>query len=382
MLEKKMTIFKDKGNIKKVILQILLVVVALTQSTACDQRSDDNGGHNEDKPKAVYKKPNESKHKAVWDRLRSNFDITMPQKHAKEQQRIQKFVNEYRANEEQLNRISTKASPYLHYIVEELEKRNMPGELALLPMIESAFEPRATSHVGAAGLWQFMGGTGRQFGLKQDNWYDGRRDITASTNAALDYLEFLHHEFDDNWMLALAAYNAGPGRVQKAIKRNLKAGLPVNFWSLKLPKETEAYVPKFLALAEVIGNPQKHDISLPHIENKPYFKPVDPGKHLTFNKVAKLADINVKELQRLNPGYRKDSTHPKGPKQLLLPIENATKLEDKLAEGNVVEDIPVNEAIVPKAKGKRKGIAKRKGKGKGKGRAKSRVKISVKQRIG
>ncbi len=368
--------------VKVVFVKILVVIFALASIIACDKMSDDGkSGSNESKPKAVYKKPRGNKHRVVWDRIRSNFDIQTPHKHTEERQRIQKFVHEFQANEERLARITTKASPYLHYIIEEIEKRNLPGELALLPVIESAFEPQATSRKGAAGLWQFMPPTGRQFGLTQDKWYDGRRDIRASTKAALDYLEFLHQEFGYNWMLALAAYNAGPGTVQKAIDRNLREGKPVNFWSLRLPKETAAYVPKFLALAEVVANPEKHDLSLPHIDNKPYFKTVDTGKHLTFNKVAKLAEVNVQELKRLNPGYRKESTHPKGPKQLLLPVENAAKLEDQLAEGNVVEDVPPKEVAKPAPKAKAKVKVKAKGKAKAqKAKAKTKAKAKVKSK--
>lgn len=268
--------------------------------------------------------------KPIWDRVRRNYHITTRQKHQIEQTRVQLFVKQYRQSGKQLIKMSAQASPYLYYVVEQVEKRNMPGEIALLPMIESAFEPKATSPKGAAGLWQFIPGTGRHFGLKQDKYYDGRRDITASTQAALDYLEFLHAKFNKNWILALAAYNAGEGTVQQAINRNKRAGKPISFWSLNLPKETKDYVPKLLALAEVVGHPEKHAISLPHIENKPYFMPVDPGKAMDFNKVAKLADIQVKEIQRLNPGYKQSSTHPKGPQQLILPTGNAEKLLDNL----------------------------------------------------
>lgn len=317
-----------KSKLKNWTLKTFLILVACLGLTACDQISEEFN-LNETKTKGVYKKSSSKKSQTLWDRIRQNFNISPRYKHAQEQHRVQQFVKQYRTNEIQLNKMS-KASPYLHYIVEELEKRNMPTELALLPMIESSFEPLATSRRGAAGLWQFMGGTGRQFGLKQDKWYDGRRDITASTTAALDYLQLLHEQFDQNWMLALAAYNAGPGTVTKAIQRNLRAGKPANFWNLTLPKETQLYVPKFLALAEVVANPKKHDVSLPFIENKPYFITVNPKTHLTFNKVAKLADINVNEVKRLNPGYRKQSTHPKGPKQILLPASNAQKLKDNL----------------------------------------------------
>jgi len=270
--------------------------------------------------------------KHLWERIRNNFNINPKQTKIAGQPKIQKYVKQYSREEKHLNKISNQAIPYLYYIVEQLEKRNMPGELALLPMLESAFQPQATSNKGAAGIWQFMPATGRMHGLKQDAFYDGRRDIKASTKAALDYLEFLHKEFDGNWMLALAAYNAGPGAVHRAIKRNKRAGKSINFWDLKLPKETQEYVPKFLALAAVIDNPEKHDISLPFIGNQPYFKPVNPGKHLNFIQAAKLADVDIKELKRLNPGFRKAHTHPKGPQEILLPVVNAKKFEYNLGK--------------------------------------------------
>jgi len=279
----------------------------------------------------LYSKQPQSQYTEVWERLRNNYHFITPPKNTIADKHIQKFITQYSSDITHWRQIGIKASPYLFYIVEQLEARNMPGELALLPMLESAFEPRATSNKGAAGLWQFIPGTGRSFGLKQDVWYDGRRDITASTRAALDYLTLLHKQFNHNWMLALAAYNAGEGRVQKAIDRNKQAGKPTTFWYLDLPKETREYVPKLLALAKVVEYPERHSISLPPIENKPYFIPVDLDKSLDFNKVAKLANIKMEVLKGLNPGYRRASTHPNGPRQLLLPIANATKLLDNLS---------------------------------------------------
>jgi len=267
----------------------------------------------------------------IWGRLRNNFNLPNG-KDSSNHQRVNKYVKHYARQEKTIQKLTHQASPYLYYIVEQLEKRNMPGELALLPMIESEFKPQATSHRGAAGLWQFIPGTGRYCGLKQDAWYDGRRDVKASTNAALDYLAYLYEEFNHNWILALAAYNAGEGTIQRAIKRNISRGLPTHFCALDIPKETREYVPKFLALAKIMANPEKYDITLPTIEDKPYFTHVNPGKHLTFVQVAKLADLNLAEVQRLNPGYRKLSTHPTGPQELLLPVANAHKFEYNLTQ--------------------------------------------------
>lgn len=270
-------------------------------------------------------------HSPLWKRIRNNFELTSKKakavKDPRADQQVQKHVKHFRKNDKTINTLSKQATPYLFYVVEQLEKRNMPGELALLPMIESAYQPHVTSNKGAAGLWQFIPSTGRLYGLKQNSTYDGRRDVKASTQAALNYLEFLHKEFNKDWMLALAAYNAGEGAVHRAIKRNIRDGKPITFWDLNLPKETREYIPKFLALAHIIANPEKHEVSLPHIDNKPYFIPVNPGSTLSFHQVAKFADIPVNELKRLNSGYG-SSTHPRGgPKELLLPVANAKKFE-------------------------------------------------------
>jgi membrane-bound lytic murein transglycosylase D len=265
--------------------------------------------------------------------MRKNYDITNTKEHienSENQPSVQKYVEQYSREEEKLQKITHQASPYLFYVIDQIEKRDLPGELALLPMIESAYLPNVTSPKGAAGLWQFIPGTGRDFGLKQNKWFDGRRDVKLSTIAALNYLESLHEEFGNDWMLALAAYNAGPGTVRKAIKKNLKKGLSTSFWALNLPKETREYVPKFLALAQVVGNPEKHDIDLPELDNKPYFSHVNTGKTQDIKKIAVMADMDLKELKRLNPAFKTFSTLSKGKNELLLPVANAEKLEYNL----------------------------------------------------
>lgn len=270
--------------------------------------------------------------KQIWGRLRKNYNmakqttISNSNKATNEHQKVQKYVKKYK-DQQALKKMTAQATPYLYYIVEQLEKRNMPGELALLPIIESAFQPHATSNKGAAGIWQFIPSTGRHFGLKQNTWYDGRRDIAASTKAALDYLEFLHEEFDHNWMLALAAYNSGEGTVRRAIKRNQRAGKPTSFWDLNLPKETKEYVPKFLAIAELIGNSEKHKVMLADIDNQPYFKLVNMRTQLNFKQAAKLAEVDIKHLKQLNAGFKRATTHPTGPQHLVLPVANAEKFE-------------------------------------------------------
>ena len=316
---------KIKNNLTN-FYKIALFGIFLASLCACDQVSDSRTTNSQSSRTTRIQKP----HKHLWGRIRNNFEMKSKPIKTEEHQRIQKYVKKYSKEEKNLNRISLQAAPYLYYIVEQLEMRNMPGELALLPMIESAFLPQANSNRGAAGIWQFMPGTGRMYGLKQDAWYDGRRDIKASTRAALDFLTFLHDKFDGDWMLALAAYNAGEGAVERAIKRNRKAGKPTTFWDLNLPKQTQEYVPKFLALAQVIGNPEAHAITLPDIDNVPYFAHVNPGTHLHLNQVAKLANIDISELKRLNPGFRRASTHPTGPQELLLPVANIRRFQYNL----------------------------------------------------
>lgn len=245
----------------------------------------------------------------------------------------------YSRHPDYFNRVLTRARPYLHHIVESLQARDMPYELALLPIVESAFDPFAYSHGRAAGLWQFIPGTGRRFGLKQDWWYDGRRDVLESTRAALDYLEYLARRYDGDYELAVAAYNSGEGTVDRAIRRNKKAGKPTDFWSLKLPKETSAYVPKLLALAEIFTNPDYHGMALPIIPDLPQIAVVETGGQIDLALAAELAQIDVDTLYLHNPGYNQWATSPNGPHQLVVPIAAAETLSEALA------DLPLSERM-------------------------------------
>jgi membrane-bound lytic murein transglycosylase D len=319
-----MTDFQNKMiNFLKCVLMCFTVII-VSNLCGCNRANNTQNISKKQKMPA-------GNHKQLWNRIRDNYDMAPKQIETHQQPQIQKYVKHYKEKEKTLEKMSTQATPYLFHIVEKLEQREMPGELALLPMVESAFRPEATSNRGAAGLWQFIPSTGKYFGLKQNAWYDGRRDIRASTSAALDYLAFLHEAFDHNWMLALAAYNAGEGTVRRAIKKNLKQGKPTSFWDLHLPKETREYVPKFLALAEIIGQPEKHDILLPEIENKPYFLPVIFNKSLNFQQAANLANIHITELKRLNAGYKRSRIHTKASPEFLLPIANKAIFEYNFA---------------------------------------------------
>jgi membrane-bound lytic murein transglycosylase D len=231
-----------------------------------------------------------------------------------------------------LERTFGRSELWLYYIVGQLEQRNMPRELALLPVIESAFEPYAYSSARAAGLWQFISDTGRRFGLKQDWWYDGRRDPIEATRAALDYLQALHDEFNGDWLLAIAAYNCGEMAVTRAMEKNQRAGRPTDFWHLKLPAETRGYVPELLAMRRVVANPGRYGLEFSHILNEPYFVPIATGGQIDLEVVAKIAGISTEDLYTLNPAFHRWATDPTGPHRLLVPVDAAEGLEQTLAQ--------------------------------------------------
>jgi membrane-bound lytic murein transglycosylase D len=254
----------------------------------------------------------------VFDRIRAGFKLEDI-----ESRQIDVHANWYANNPEYLERVFGRAGLYLHHIVQEIERRGMPLELALLPVVESAFEPYARSWATANGLWQFMPGTGERFGLKQDWWYDGRRDVLESTRAAMDYLQYMHDEFFNDWLLAVAAYNCGEFRVQREVNKNRALGKPVDFFSLSLPAETRAYVPKLLAMRRLVANPEDYGISFSPIPNEPYFVKVDTGGQLDLTLAAELAGITLDEVYELNPGFHRWATDPAGPHHLLLPRDTA-----------------------------------------------------------
>jgi membrane-bound lytic murein transglycosylase D len=240
---------------------------------------------------------------------------------------------------EYLNRVFARAQRYLPYIVDELERRNMPLELALLPIVESAYDPFAYSHGRAAGLWQMIPGTAKRFGIKQNWWYDGRRDVVDSTRAALDYLQHLHKLNDGDWLNAIASYNSGEGNVLRAVRRNNKAKKLTDFWNLSLPKETIMYVPKLLALVEIVVDPEKYDLTLPAVADEQQFAITDIGSQLDLALAAELAGVDVDTVYQYNPGYNRWSTDPKGPHRLVMPAEVA---DDFIA---ALDQIPANERV-------------------------------------
>ena len=231
-----------------------------------------------------------------------------------------------------LDRVFTRAQRYLPFIVEELERRNMPLELALLPIVESAYDPFAYSHGRAAGLWQMIPGTAKRFGIKQNWWYDGRRDVVDSTRAALDYLEYLYEFNDGDWLNAIASYNSGEGNVRRAVRRNNNANKPIDFWNLKLPKETSMYVPKLLALVEIVADPNSYNLTLPVVVDEPQFMVADIGGQLDLALAAELAGVDVDTVYQYNPGYNRWSTDPSGPHSLVIPIDAAEQFVAALDE--------------------------------------------------
>ncbi|MDT8283295.1 MAG: LysM peptidoglycan-binding domain-containing protein [Gammaproteobacteria bacterium] len=265
---------------------------------------------------------------SIWPRIQAGFQLTTDDDHDSLQNELAWFAE----HPEYLQRVMQRADPFIHYILEETEKRNLPTELVLLPVVESAYQPFAYSHGRAAGLWQFIPSTGRIYGLKQNWWYDGRRDIFASTQAALDYLEKLNKEFDGDWMLALAAYNSGSGTVKRAIKHNKKLNRSTDFWHLKLPKETQAYVPKLLALKNIITDPEQYSVSLRCIPDAPGFKQVKTNAQIDLALAAELANIDLETLYNYNPAFNRWATDPDGPYTLLLPVASADAFEESYAQ--------------------------------------------------
>ena len=263
----------------------------------------------------------------VWQRVSDGLRFHIP-----DDKRVEAQKAWYLKHPEYMKRVVTRAQPFLYYIVDEIEKRDMPMELVLLPIVESAFDPFAYSHGRAAGMWQFIPGTGKRFGMEQTWWYDGRRDVVASTQGALDYLTYLANMFDGNWLHALAAYNSGEGRVSKAIRANKKAGKPTDFWNLRLPRETRAYVPKLLALADILKNRDTYAYAWPEVENVAVIDIVDIGSQVDLAFAADLAGMSLKELHALNPGFNRWATSPEGPHRLVLPLDKASTFADALAK--------------------------------------------------
>ncbi len=271
----------------------------------------------------------------LWNRIRSGYSLNLEYN----KPRLLSQVKWYSSHKSYLNRVSKRGERYLYHIVEKLEQANLPLEIAFLPIVESGFDPFGYSHGRASGPWQFIPSTGLAYGLTQDWWYDGRRDIISSTDAAIAYLTRLNRMFDGNWLHALAAYNSGEGTVMRAIRKNKKAGKPTDFWSLDLPKETRAYVPKLIALAKIFKTPEKYQYSPYVIKNQPYFDIVNIGSQIDLAEAANMAETSIDEIYLLNPGFNQWATSPNGPHRLLIPIEKSQTFKTALAT------IPENQRV-------------------------------------
>ncbi|KVW96131.1 LysM peptidoglycan-binding domain-containing protein [Thiobacillus denitrificans] len=272
----------------------------------------------------------EASHNDVWQRIRSGFGVDEA---ASQNPLVAVHESWFAARPENVRRLAERSRPFLYHIVEELDRRAMPMEIALLPMIESAFNPVALSSSAASGIWQFIPSTGLHYGLRQDTWYDGRRDFTAATDAALDYLGKLFLDFGD-WQLALAAYNCGEGCVARAIRKNVQLGLPTDYASLTLPNETRHYVPKLLALKSLIREPEPYGIAIEQLPDQPYFNQVTVHADMDVHSAARLADMSSDEFVALNAAFLRKLIRSDTPVNLLLPVGKADTFQRNLETGS------------------------------------------------
>jgi membrane-bound lytic murein transglycosylase D len=266
-------------------------------------------------------------HDGVWERLTHRFELP----ECSDRDINLEWARWYADRPEYMARIFKRAQPWIHHISDELERRDLPAELALLPIVESAYDPFAYSSGRALGPWQFISATGKRYGLDQNWWYDGRRDVYASTDAALRYLNDLSVMFEGDWLLALAGYNSGEGRVARQVKKNRAAGKPTDFWSLKLPAETRGYVPKLLGLTCLFKYPERFDFAFPGTPNQPVIAAVDLGQQADLVLVSQMAEVPIDVLFTLNPGYNRWATSPKGPHRVVLPLDSAATFQERLA---------------------------------------------------
>ncbi|GAA5525581.1 membrane-bound lytic murein transglycosylase D [Microbulbifer aestuariivivens] len=271
----------------------------------------------------------------VWERLRRGFSL----ERRLDEPKVKDYVAYFSRNQGYMSRVTERSRRYIFHVIEKLEKANLPLELALLPIVESAYDPFAYSHARASGMWQFIPSTGRAFGLNQNWWYDGRRDVDASTDAAVAYFTYLSERFNGDWELILAAYNAGEGTVRRAVQRNERRGRGTTFWDLKLPRETQRYVPQLLALAEVVSRSDYYRVSLHDVANEPYYAKVDVGSQIDLAQAADLAKIEIEELYLLNPGFNRWATDPNGKHELLIPADRRETFQLAL------NDLPVEQRV-------------------------------------
>lgn len=330
-------------TLKKALLIIPILLIVVTSTASADRVKNVKDNDDKDILKAaillgVHARSQPVKHvrqqrkyqsqhqqlgkNSIWYRVRGGFRL----RNDHYRPEVKRMVKQFQKRGTSLNRVLNRSSDYLHFVVTELQKRKMPTDLVLLPMVESAYRTQARSHAGAVGMWQFISSTGKRYGLKQTRGYDGRMDIIQSTRAAMDYLQKLHREFRGDWLLALAAYNSGEHRVHREIEKNRARGLPTDYWNLSLPRETKNYIPILLAYREVIRQPQSFGVRLPVVKNIPVLVQVTINKSVDLRKVARKVGLHSSALTKLNPGYRYGITMPQMTRRLMLPRHNAGNL--------------------------------------------------------
>jgi membrane-bound lytic murein transglycosylase D len=263
----------------------------------------------------------------VWDRI-----LAAPSIRYEDNLRVEKQATVLLRDKKFLKRVSLRAEPFIYYILEEIDKRRLPRELALLPVIESAYRPTAISRSKAAGLWQFIPSTSRFLGMKTNWWYDARKDVITSTRYALDYLSTINKKFDGDWLLTLAAYNAGHGTISRAIARNRKRGKATDYWHLRLSTETMNYVPRFLAATRIFTRPQDYGVDLHKIANRPHLGIANIDSQMDLKLAAELAGLSPEAIKTYNPGFLRWTTAPKGPHRLALPLNKLNRFKQKFAQ--------------------------------------------------
>jgi membrane-bound lytic murein transglycosylase D len=323
------------NNIKE-LSSFLIVFYSLLLLAACEtmpaQQSDTG---REGNPPRSPPQPDQEENFAVapiqpadlWERMRLDLSWQVV-----ENKRVDKARGALLRQANYLPIIAERADYYLFYIVEEVQKRGMPMELALIPVVESTLDPFAESHSGAVGLWQIMPRTGKHLGLEQNSWYDGRQALRDSTDGALDYLQSMYEKFDEDWLLALAAYNAGGANISRARRLNSEKGLGTDYWSLNLPRQAYNYVPKIIALTQIVADPEQFDVEIPTVANAPSFEVADTGAPLHFVQAAQLAGIDIDTLRAFNPGYVRGSLSPHRPTELLLPVGTRDRFETNVSQ--------------------------------------------------
>lgn len=286
----------------------------------------------------------------MWNRVKSGFRLGSELHNPT----VQKVLRQYTSNPARLNRIFSRSTEYMHFILYELKRRGMPTELALLPMVESAFKNKAVSRSGAAGMWQFMPATGRDFGLHRSSGFDARMDIFASTRAALSYLQKINKEFQGDWYLTLAAYNVGQNRIHRERAKNRARGLKTDYWSLSIPKETREYVPRLLAYKHILLNAQRYGVRLPMISNNAIIAQTSVNRSINLRQVARMAGLPSGTLVKLNPNFKNGVTNPRLSKKVVLPRQHAGRLKQAIRSAPTVRVASYKKRY----KSRRKGIVR------------------------